>query len=104
MKLLDRDTLLTAAREATGLDNFGDNGFIEALDRLLACLHEEACLNASGRLMLHHQYLQLLSNRLRLEHDLSRHPEIAGRPKRDEACVPGAAAPSIQTDVWPGLG
>lgn len=80
MTLLDRDTLLTAAREATGLDNFGDSGFIEALDRLLACLHEEASLNASGRLMLHHQYLQLLSNRLRLEHDLSRHPEILDEP------------------------
>ena len=46
--LLDRKSLMARASETTGLDDFGDEWFIEPFDRLLEALHGEARLNAAG--------------------------------------------------------
>jgi len=77
---LNKDALLRAAREQAGLEDFGDEDFIDALERLLHSLNEEAELNATGELTLSAQYTQLLVNRLRFQHDLERHPDIIEEP------------------------
>ena len=72
--------LLTAARDATGLDDFGEDTFLEGLECLLRSLRTEARLNASGEYTLRELIIRLLSNRLSIEDWYRRHPEIADEP------------------------
>jgi len=74
--MLQRDFILATAREQAGLQDLGDEGFIEALDYLLECLNTEASLNEAGELIFFQQYVQMLVNRLRFQDDLKQHPEI----------------------------
>lgn len=73
---LGEANLLDAARAATGLDDFGDSGFLEPLRLLLRALEEEAELTLIGRLSARSYVLELLSNRLRLTRDRNRFGEI----------------------------
>jgi hypothetical protein len=75
---LDERDLLETARRATGLDDFGDDDFREPLGLLLFCLEREADLTLVGRIAARRDLVGLLINRLRLEEDRKRHPEIAG--------------------------
>ena len=68
--------LLERARIATGLDNYGEESFLEGLERLLAALAGEARLNERGRQRADAQILDHLSWRLRIEHWYAMHPEI----------------------------
>jgi hypothetical protein len=68
--------LLDKARAATGLDNFGDDGFREGLERLVESADREARLNDAGRAMFDGQAIMLLSKRLEVESWYDRHPEI----------------------------
>src|SRR5262245_60481332 len=68
--------LLDKARAATGLDNFGDDGFREGLERLVDAADREARLNQAGRASLDGQCVLLLMHRLQIEDWYSRHPEI----------------------------
>jgi sulfotransferase family protein len=74
---LDERDLLDAARRSTGLDDFGDDDFREPLGRLLSCLENEADLTLVGRIAARRDLVGLLINRLRIEADRKRHPEIA---------------------------
>jgi hypothetical protein len=74
---LDERDLLDAARRATGLDDFGDDDFRDPLTRLLSCLENEADLTLVGRIAARRDLVGLLINRLRLQDDRKRHPEIA---------------------------
>lgn len=69
--------LLDRAREASQLTDFGEESFREGLDRLVAAVDAEAGLNDLGRAMVDAQIVDLLANRLRVEHCYARHPEIA---------------------------
>ncbi len=71
--------MLEAARQATGLDDFGDPGFREGLRVLLATYDETAGFNAKGRRRFQRRLLQLLSQRLKIEAAFSRHPEVRER-------------------------
>ena len=71
----DEDAVLAEARAFDGLDAFGDEVFREPLRVLLASL-AEAPLNALGARILHGSVVRSLTNRLRIEHWFSRHPEI----------------------------
>lgn len=73
----DTEQLLDKARNATKLTDFGDMGFMAGLERLMRSLEEEAELNTIGRLSTNTYLLQLLCNRLQLEEDRKRFPEIA---------------------------
>jgi hypothetical protein len=64
-----------AVRE-TGLDDLGDGGFLDRLDRLCRALEREADLSAFGRVTTSVQLTQLVKNRLLLRDLLARHPEI----------------------------
>lgn len=73
---LDDNSLIACAREATGLDNFGDDLWHEPFQVLLKALEEEAGLTLMGRLMARSDILLWLCNRLRIVDTLERHPEI----------------------------
>jgi hypothetical protein len=68
--------LLDRARTQTGLLDFGVDSFREGLEILLASLDHEARLNDLGRMAMDTQLVEMLVNRLQVEHWYSRHPEI----------------------------
>ncbi|MFV8817404.1 sulfotransferase family protein [Haliea sp. E17] len=74
---MDRvEQLLGQARDATGLNNFGEDSFREGLERLVASADAEADFNPAGKMGFDMQIVGLLCNRLRIEDWYSRHPEI----------------------------
>ena len=79
------DDLLAAACAATGLTDFGDRGFVKGLTILTDALRSEANLNAMGQVIQSGGIVRLLSNRLRYQRDVTRHPEI--RDERIEAPI-----------------
>ena len=68
--------LMNRAQQQTGLDDFGADSFREGLEILVASLDDEAYLNDFGRLSMDTQLVDLLANRLQVEHWYRRHPEI----------------------------
>ena len=74
---LEEDSLIGAARRATGLDDLGDGCFREPLRLLLACFEEEASLTPFGRMGVRQGLIRLLSNRLLIEHEFAEHPETS---------------------------
>jgi len=77
---LEESSLFDAAIAATGLDDFGDDGFRAVLARLLDGLEHEARLNTVGRLIARSEIVRLLENRLHVEATFRAHPEIAEQP------------------------
>ena len=77
---LDKNALLEAARKKTGLEDFGDPGFEQGLDRLLEALKSEARLTALGRVVAREEILTPLVNRLHLVDHHKRYPEIGSSP------------------------
>src|SRR4051812_7445003 len=74
---LDADSLLDAARAATGLHDFGDDGWREGYGVFLRALEAEADLHLLGRLQARNDIVRALVNRLEVHDTLRRHPEIA---------------------------
>jgi Sulfotransferase family len=74
---LNRTTLLEAAADEAGLDDFGDVPFEEALDVLLDALNREAGLGPAQADAAARPLVGLLVKRLRLVHDRKRYPAIA---------------------------
>ena len=70
------DDVLSAATAATGLDDYGERGFVQGLSVLADSLSSEARLNRMGRVVLSADLVRMLSNRLRFQRDVTRHPEI----------------------------
>ena len=77
MTTIVRDQLLDAACEATGLDEFGDVPFLEALDVLLDSFNHDVDLAEPVGNAFVAMVTGLLAKRLRLVDDRPRHPEIA---------------------------
>jgi len=73
---LDEDSLLSAARENTGLDDFGDDDWIEPFRLLIGDLDTTANLHFFGRVMTRSDLLIHLEGRLRVVDWLKRHPEV----------------------------
>ena len=74
---LDADGALAAAEAATGLSDFGDDGFREGLSVLSRGLEGEAQLTLLGRLMARAETARILESRLRVAALCAAHPEIA---------------------------
>jgi hypothetical protein len=70
------ETLMTHARERTGLEDFGATGFREGLERLLESLAADAPYEAADRERALGLIDRRLVNRLEIEAWLSAHPEI----------------------------
>lgn len=72
----DREALLTAARERTGLSDFGDTWFFEPMDRYIDAANNEARLTEAGIAGQTEVIVKGLASRLRMIEDIRRHPEI----------------------------
>ena len=70
------DRLLSDARRATGLHDYGKPGFLRPLSQLVSALENEAALTAFGREIARIRLRGHLMNRLRLEADRAREPAI----------------------------
>ncbi len=68
--------MLDAARQTTGLSDFGDESFREGAERLVAALSNEANLNPLGVQLLEQRLTMHLEQRLRVEEWYRLHPEI----------------------------
>jgi Sulfotransferase family len=77
---LETDELLAAARRRADGHPFEDTTFLEGLHRLLHALVTEARLNLLGRIVARDSVVGHLVNRLRLEQDRRRYPDIATQP------------------------
>ncbi len=73
----DYNRLLDDARHATGLHEFGDDGFSTGLIELLQSYLNNARLNFLGQLAMRNNLENLLTNRLLLHQKLSQYPEIS---------------------------
>lgn len=73
---LNDEELLETARRRTKLQDYGNESFREPLRRLVDALNSEAKLHPFGRFMARENLLRVLGNRLKMEADLARHPEI----------------------------
>jgi hypothetical protein len=74
--VLEKESLLKAARKATGLDDFGNDFWEEPLDRMLDSINKEANLHPIGRFITRQRIINLLAVRLRAEYYFKKHPEI----------------------------
>jgi hypothetical protein len=80
MTAFEPDALLDAARQATGLDEFGPESYRPGLDALCASLEGEAHLNDVGAAAMPGMLVGSLSNRLRVVDWITRHPEVRDEP------------------------
>jgi hypothetical protein len=88
---LDPDRLVAQARKGTGLQDFGNESFLQPMELLIRSLQEEADLNPLGRFMNRANILRLLKHRLYAQDLLKRHPEILERSIPDPVVVVGLA-------------
>jgi hypothetical protein len=73
---IDEKSLMEEAKRNTGLSDFGDEGFLVGLRKLLWSLENEARLNPVGRLIAHGVLMRNLENRLMVARDWRQHPEM----------------------------
>ena len=69
------DRLLASARRKTGLSDFGDEWFLEGLQKLVDSINLEARLTFTGRFIQRVRLQKVLMNRLYIEEFVKRHPE-----------------------------
>ena len=73
---MSADEMLARAREITGIDII-DEAAVEPLRVLHTAYNTDACLHEQGAVAIEKKLLRLLCNRLRMQRDFARHPEIA---------------------------
>lgn len=73
---LNIEKLTASAIRKTRLEDFGDDGHVEALEVLVNSINEEAELTPTGRLIQKTRLASALAHRLRIEKLLKQHPEI----------------------------
>ena len=81
--------LIQTAKRRSGLDDFGEGDFSEALSRLLASCQEEARLNLIGKIALKTDVLEILSARLQMEQDRRFYPDITRQEIREPLFIIG---------------
>ncbi len=80
---------LLAAKEESGLKDFGDTGFLEPLEVLIDCVNRDLSFTAAGEINFRGSVQRLLANRLRVQRDLSAHPEILSEDVSDPIMILG---------------
>lgn len=86
---LDTRALLAAARRTARWDDFGVPDVNEPFRRLVESIESEAQLNLLGRIAAREDLGRMLVNRLELERDRQRHPEIAAEQIRRPLFITG---------------
>ena len=116
---LDDSSLLAAASQRTGLDDWGDEAFLTPLRLLLADYEAESRLTLTGRILARQAVLRTLESRLQLIAARKRHPEmeeeairrpifIVGLPRTGSSILhellaldPESRAPLTWEVMWP---
>lgn len=83
------DRAMYEARRETGLSDFGDDPFAEALAKLCECVANELDFTDVGALSFQSTIVRFLVNRLRFQKDLRDHPEILEEDVSDPLVVLG---------------
>ncbi len=78
--MLNVDTMLAAAREQTGLSDFGDPSFRAGLDVLVNAWNNEAKLTESGMARIEASTMATLAQRLQVEDYLKANPTLLDAP------------------------
>ena len=86
---LDPEGLMAAARRKSGLSDFGDGRFVEGLRVLVDAFDRRDDVHAFGRIFFQEYVTSLLVNRLKIEADLARHPEILQVPIKRPLFITG---------------
>lgn len=81
--------MLARASAETGLSNFGEDGFREALEQLVDDTNRNVPLTPLGRLVFAEETHRLLVNRLRFARDLGLYPEILAEDVADPVVIIG---------------
>jgi Sulfotransferase family len=81
--MLSAEQLLDDARREAGLDDYGEMRFAEGLGVFVKSVNDEAGLKPDRERALRTEIVRVLVNRLRMQDDISRHPEIG-----DEVVLP----------------
>ncbi|MFK8186311.1 MAG: beta-ketoacyl synthase N-terminal-like domain-containing protein [Phormidesmis sp.] len=77
---LKASALLEAAQKKANLDDFGDPRFLTGLEQLIESVNNEAELHLMGQKFMQELTTRLLVNRLEIQAELKRHPEILQTP------------------------
>jgi hypothetical protein len=77
---MDADALVDAARERTGLADFGAETWQEGLHALIESMDKDADLTPMGHDVLADQFVGYLANRLQIEDWHRSHPDIGEQP------------------------
>jgi hypothetical protein len=88
---LSEKTLMRTAIRETGLSDWGNESFRPSLCYLLESLQGTERLTFLPRVWFHRAILQSLVNRLRIQSDLKRHPEISEVPVHRPIFIIGTA-------------
>lgn len=83
------EAVCEAARRATGLSDFGEDGFREGLRVLLETFNDTAGFTEKGRKRNHRRVVSLLATRLRVQSAFTEHPEIRERRVRKPMVLTG---------------
>jgi hypothetical protein len=86
---IDPDGMMAAARRRAGLSDFGDDGFRAGLEVLVDCFERQDSAHTFGRLFFREYCTGLLVNRLKIQDDYKRHPEILDVPVERPLIVTG---------------
>ena len=86
---LDDEAMMAEARRRTRLNDFGDDGFREGLRVLVNAFEAIDTAHAFGRLFFREYCTLRLVNRLKIQAELTRHPEILDVPIRRPLFITG---------------
>ena len=81
--------LIETAKRRSGLYDFGEGDFFEALSRLLNSCQDEAQLNLIGKIALKTDVLETLCARLQMERDRQVYPDITRQKIREPLLIVG---------------
>ena len=90
-KPISVDGVLADARRKVRLSDFGDEGFLDALEVLVDSINREAALNPVGHMIIRGRIVGVLSNKLVAQDNIKRHPEILNIPVDAPIVVAGLA-------------
>ncbi len=86
---LKLDKMIKAAKRSTGLNDFGNEDFMERLAVLINSLNNEGRLTTIGRISAKETISRYLRNRLLIENHLKNHPEIEQQEIRKPLIIAG---------------
>ncbi len=86
---LSAGAMMDEARRRTGLSDFGGGNFREGLRILVEGFQAQDSAHAFGRIFFREYCTALLVNRLKIQADLTRHPEILDVPVRRPLFITG---------------